>query len=60
MTRIIDKNELRIVMAYELGHAILHGNDSAFFLHDHTFYARGKEDCIKIDKIFTEIEKEEI
>ena len=42
MTRIIDENELRIVMAHELGHAVLHGNDSAFFLHDHTFYSRGR------------------
>lgn len=42
LTRIIDENELRIVMAHELGHAILHNNDAAFFLHDHTFYSRGK------------------
>lgn len=42
MSRIIDENELRIVMAHELGHAVLHNSDSAFFLHDHTFYSRGR------------------
>lgn len=42
MSIIIDENELRIVMAHELGHAIMHSSDSAFFLHDHTFYSRGK------------------
>lgn len=42
MTRISSPSELKTVMAHELGHAILHSSDSAFFLHDHTLYARGK------------------
>ena len=42
MTRISSPSELRMVMAHELGHAILHSSDYAFFLHDHTLYARGK------------------
>jgi Zn-dependent peptidase ImmA (M78 family) len=42
MTRIIDDFDLRIVLAHELGHAIRHSSNSAFFLHDHTFYNRGK------------------
>lgn len=42
MSRISDENELRIIMAHELGHAILHSNNSDFFMHDHSFYYRGK------------------
>ncbi len=42
MNKILNENELRVVMAHELGHAVLHNSDSAFFLHDHTFYARGR------------------
>lgn len=42
MSRIINEYELRVVMAHELGHAIMHSSDSTFFLHDHTFYSRGK------------------
>ncbi|WP_322006507.1 ImmA/IrrE family metallo-endopeptidase [Clostridium butyricum] len=42
MNRIYDENELRMVMAHEFGHAILHSDDIAFFLHDHTFYSRGR------------------
>lgn len=42
MSRIVNENELRVVMAHELGHAIMHSSDSAFFLHDHTFYSRGR------------------
>lgn len=42
MTRIIDKFDLKIVLAHELGHAVRHCSNSAFFLHDHTLYARGK------------------
>ena len=42
MNKISDENELRMVMAHELGHVVLHSNDIAFFLHDHTFYSRGK------------------
>lgn len=42
MTRIIDNKDLQMVMAHELGHAIMHSSDSTFFLHDHTLYARGK------------------
>lgn len=42
MTRIVNEKELRVVMAHELGHAIMHSSDSAFFLHDHTFYSRGR------------------
>lgn len=42
MSRIPNENELRVVLAHELGHAIMHSSDSAFFLHDHTFYSRGR------------------
>jgi len=36
MSRIESPNELKLVLAHELGHAILHSSDSTFFLHDHT------------------------
>jgi len=42
MTRIVDEFDLRAVLAHELGHAIRHFSNSAFFLHDHTLYDRGK------------------
>lgn len=42
MSRIESPSELKMVLAHELGHTILHSSDSAFFLHDHTLYARGK------------------
>lgn len=42
MSRIVNESELRVVIAHELGHAIMHSSDSAFFLHDHTFYSRGR------------------
>lgn len=42
MTRIIDEFDFKMVIAHELGHAVRHCSDSAFFLHDHTLYNRGK------------------
>lgn len=42
MTRITNEIDLEMVLAHELGHAVRHCSDSAFFLHDHTLYARGK------------------
>lgn len=42
MTRIDNDYELRSVMAHELGHAIMHANDSSFYLHEYTFYSRRK------------------
>ena len=42
ISRIASPSELNMILAHELGHAILHCNHSAFFLHDHTLYARGK------------------
>jgi Zn-dependent peptidase ImmA (M78 family) len=42
LTRINSDSEKEFVLAHELGHAILHSSDEAFFLHDHTFYQRGK------------------
>ncbi|CAI3198832.1 ImmA/IrrE family metallo-endopeptidase [Clostridium neonatale] len=42
LSRITSSSELKMVLAHELGHTILHCNDSAFFLHDHTLYARGR------------------
>lgn len=42
MTIINDEITLKMVIAHELGHAILHGSDLAFFLHDHTEYNRGR------------------
>ena len=41
-TRIIDEFDCKMVLAHELGHAVRHYSNSAFFLHDHTLYARGK------------------
>jgi len=42
MTRIINEFDLEMVLAHELGHAVRHCSDSAFFLHDHTLYDHGK------------------
>lgn len=42
MTRIINDTHLNMVLAHELGHAKIHASDKAFFLHDHTFYDRGR------------------
>ncbi|NOW85957.1 Zn-dependent peptidase ImmA (M78 family) [Clostridium beijerinckii] len=42
MTRIIDDFDLNVVLAHELGHAVRHSSNATFFLHDHTFYNRGK------------------
>lgn len=42
MSRINNSRDLKMVIAHELGHAIMHSSNSAFFLHDHTLYARGK------------------
>ena len=38
----LSEHDRLLVMSHELGHAILHSSSSAFFLHDHTYYARGK------------------
>ncbi|RII32820.1 ImmA/IrrE family metallo-endopeptidase [Clostridium chromiireducens] len=67
MTRIKDNAHLNMVIAHELGHAKMHSSDRAFFLHDHTFYDRGRFeieanafaaelliDESKIDKIYLE------
>lgn len=42
LTRIKNKAHLNMVLAHELGHAKMHASDRAFFLHDHTFYDRGR------------------
>ncbi|KEH89628.1 membrane protein [Clostridium novyi A str. BKT29909] len=42
VTRIKNEFEKQFVLAHELGHAVLHSNDTTFFLHDHTFCNRGK------------------
>ena len=42
MTRITDNDDFNVVMAHELGHAVLHSSDASFFLHDHSLYNRGK------------------
>jgi len=42
MTRIKSRAHLNMVLAHELGHAKMHSSDKAFFLHDHTFYDRGR------------------
>lgn len=67
MTRIINKSHLNMVLSHELGHAKMHASDRAFFLHDHTFYDRGRFeieanrfaaelliDENKVDKIYLE------
>ncbi|MVX62270.1 ImmA/IrrE family metallo-endopeptidase [Clostridium chromiireducens] len=54
MTRIIDDFDLNLVLAHELGHAIRHSSNSAFFLHDHTFYNRGKFE-IEADEFAAEL-----
>ena len=42
ITTINDEFDLKMVLAHELGHAIRHCSMSAFFLHDHKLYNRGK------------------
>lgn len=42
MSRIKNDIELNMIMAHELGHAVLHSSNETFFLHEHTFYNRGK------------------
>nr|DAO91536.1 MAG TPA: IrrE protein [Caudoviricetes sp.] len=42
MTRIDNDYELKSIMAHELGHAILHSNDSDFYVHEYTFFSRRK------------------
>ncbi|GEP65758.1 ImmA/IrrE family metallo-endopeptidase [Clostridium beijerinckii] len=42
MTRIISASHLNMVLAHELGHAKMHASNKTFFLHDHTFYDRGR------------------
>ncbi|WP_434304198.1 ImmA/IrrE family metallo-endopeptidase [Clostridium botulinum] len=42
LTRVKDEYDKEFILAHELGHALYHSSDNAFFLHDHTFYQRGK------------------
>lgn len=42
LTKIRNEYEKDYVLAHELGHALFHSNNEAFFLHDHTLYNRGK------------------
>jgi Zn-dependent peptidase ImmA (M78 family) len=32
----------QIIIAHELGHALLHSADTAIFMHEYTFFSRGK------------------
>lgn len=42
LTKANSEQDKDFALAHELGHAIFHSSDNAFFLHDHTFYQRGK------------------
>ena len=42
LTKIKDNYDRNFALAYELGHSLYHSSSTAFFLHDHTFYKRGK------------------
>lgn len=42
LTRIKNEYDRNFTLAHELGHAIFHSSNEAFFLHDHTFYQRGR------------------
>ncbi|MFL0196960.1 ImmA/IrrE family metallo-endopeptidase [Clostridium sp. WILCCON 0269] len=42
LTRIENEYEKKFTIAHELGHAIFHSSNNTFFLHDHTFYQRGR------------------
>lgn len=42
LTRIENDSEKLFSICHELGHALLHSSDSAFYLHDHTFCVRGR------------------
>lgn len=42
LTRILNESDKDFTLSHELGHAIFHSSDRAFFLHDHTFYQRGR------------------
>lgn len=42
LTRIKNEQDKEFAVSHELGHAIFHSSDVAFFLHDHTFYQRGR------------------
>lgn len=42
LTRIKNDYDKEFALAHELGHAVLHSSEAAFFLHDHTFYQRGR------------------
>lgn len=42
LTKVKSESDYNFVLAHELGHAVQHSSNDAFFLHDHTFYQRGK------------------
>lgn len=42
LTKIKDEYDRDFALAHELGHALYHSSNTAFFLHDHTFYQRGR------------------
>ena len=54
LTKIKDEYDRDYVLAHELGHALFHSNDEAFFLHDHTLYRRGRFE-IEADKFAAEL-----
>ncbi|SHI01506.1 protein of unknown function [Clostridium collagenovorans DSM 3089] len=53
-SRVKDELERKYVLAHELGHALYHSSDCAFFLHDHTLFQRGKFE-IEADKFAAEL-----
>lgn len=42
LSRIENDSEKLFSICHELGHALLHSSDSAFYLHDHTFCVRSR------------------
>lgn len=37
----LDENNRRIVLAHELGHAMLHGEENIYFIREHTMFSTG-------------------
>lgn len=54
LTKVKSESDYYFVLAHELGHAVQHSSNDAFFLHDHTFYHRAKFE-IEANKFASEL-----